>query len=102
MSKNDPAQEFYKKSKAGKVIKKEMDSFAMWSFFLSILPLFFGYILFFMFFSALTFLFSIFFGILSILRIKKDKSKYGLGFAITGIIISVLSLIILIFLYLSL
>ncbi len=99
----DKAQEFYKKSNAQKIIKKELDSFAMWSFLLSIAPILilFPIINFIIFIIwPILLIISITLGFLSIGRIKKNKLKYGKGFAISGIIISFILIILsLIFLY---
>lgn len=97
MEEIDKAQQLYSEKKVGKEIEKQLESFAMWSFVLSIAPL--GSFLFllipilnilFILFLFVAPILSIIFGIIGLKNVGENKKFYGNGFAIAGIIISIL------------
>ena len=85
----DPAQELYSKSKAAKEIQKDVDPYAMWSF---ILPFCIFPVAFFPFLNIMAFflfpVISIILGIVGIVKINSEKKTKGKGFAIAGIVLS--------------
>ncbi len=99
MAEVDKAQELYSKSKANKEVQKELHPLAMWSFILSIAP-FIGFVLYFfipflIILIPISFIVSFIFGVIALFKVSDNKKRYyGKGFAISGIIISSLSLFI--------
>lgn len=93
----DPAQKLYKESKAAKEIKVEIDSYAMWSFGLSLGPVFSLMLSVLAFivapFVLIGLIVSVILGILSISRINQNKKLKGKGFAIAGITLSSLQIL---------
>jgi len=94
----DKAQELYEKKKTTVSSKKDMDQKAMISFILSLAPLWSLTVIWIPFVNMLLIAFlivspilSIIFGILSISEFD-EKKHFGKGFAIAGIIISVLQI----------
>jgi len=95
----DPAQEFYREKNAKYDLDRDVDSYAMWGFFLSWAPAIFllGFppaLVLVPFFCLASILVSI----LSLVRIKDNKKLKGKGFAIAGIVISFVILIIIVLL----
>ncbi|MFW6285724.1 MAG: hypothetical protein ACOC16_00975 [Nanoarchaeota archaeon] len=99
----DKAQEYYKKTKAYKRIKKEINFYSLWSFIISLFLLFniiflfplIQYLIYTIFLTLITIL-SITLGVIAIINIKNNKNKdWGIGFAITSILISIFILFIL-------
>lgn len=95
----DKAQELYAKKRAGKEVQKELEPFAMWSFILSIAPFLSVFGLWIPLLNILIGLLllpapilSIALGIASFSRIGGRKKYYGKGFAIAGIVISLLEI----------
>lgn len=95
----DKAQKYYE-SKIKKELLKEMDDYAMWSFGIAISPVFFWWVFLIPYVNFLAmavsvplFLFSLFLGIMSLVKTNSDKKMKGTGFAITGIAISIIYLI---------
>ena len=95
----DKAQEFYENKKASKIAKKEVNIFAMWSFILSLSPIWFWFLFWIPFLNIILgsgliimLITSIILGIISLLNFD-NKKHFGKGYAIGGIIISILFLI---------
>ena len=98
-NKKDSAQEYYSKSKAGREVKKEYDSYAVGSFLLFIFAIFSSFFLALPFLGIIVLLISplllvasIVFGVIGLQNIKKNKT-YGRGYALAGIILSSLGLL---------
>jgi len=94
----DKAQELYEKKKTSISSKKDVDQKAMISFILSLAPLWSLFVFWIPFVNFLLIIFllispilSIVYGIISISEFD-DKKHFGQGFAIAGIIISVLQI----------
>ena len=104
MNPPDAAQALYNAKNKELDISKEVDTCAMWAFFLAIAPLFFiaipviGWIM-----GFLCMLAAIPLGILGILRIAKDhEHRKGTGFAVAAIIIAVLAILAGLFVFIAL
>jgi len=84
----DPAQELYEKKNKKLDLEREVDSYAMWGFILSLFSIYIGFV------SLLALILSI----IGLSRITKDNTKKGKGFAIAGIVIScIVMLVMLVF-----
>lgn len=95
----DKAQNYYE-NKIKKTLLREIDDYAMWSFGISISPVFFWWVFLIPYVNFLAmaicvplFLFSLFLGFLSLTKSNHDKKLKGTGFAVTGMIISAMYLI---------
>ena len=94
----DKAQELYNNSNASKQIKKEIHPLAMWSFGFAIAPLFLSFFWSIPILGLIIFLMPFISICLGSLSLFKIKGKFiGKGFAIGGIIISIIQLLILFF-----
>lgn len=97
MVKDDPAQVLYNKKNKKLNLDKEVDSFAMWGFGLSLSPIMaIGLWFLFPLFLIASFL-GVIFSVIGLVRISKDpKHKKGKGYAIAGIILGFIESLILI------
>ena len=85
----DPAQKLYKEKNKSLDLEREVDTYAMWGFSLSLGIFFFIGVIPILFFVMwiIPFIAFTLCGI-SIYRIRKENKLKGLGFAITGLILS--------------
>lgn len=97
----DKAQELYKRKKNLKyAVEKKLDEFAMWSFILAVAPFLSLFMVFvpvvnvlFAFLLVPSPILGIIFGVVGLSRIEMDERMlYGRGFAVAGIVISVLQI----------
>ena len=97
----DQAQKLYEEKNKSLDLNRNIDNYAMWSFGLAISLFILIGIPFINFLSPVISIVAIVFGIISITRIKKDSNFQGKGFAISGIIIGLLELVIMLFFILA-
>ena len=91
----DKTEKYYANKNKKLDLGRDVDVYAMWSFLLSISPLVIGFIPFINFLNVLTPLASIILGVIGINSIKKEPLKRkGKGFAIAGIVIGSIEIII--------
>lgn len=87
----DKATQMYKKENESMDLKREVDTFAMIGFWLSITSIPFIAI----YFIGLIFsIIALILGIIGIFRINADKTKKGIGYAITAVVIAGLFILI--------
>lgn len=90
----DPAQKLYNQKNTELDLKRDVDSYAMWAFWLSVSAPFFIFMPFFVFLIPIIPFVCTILSLIAIYRISHNEKLKGMGYAITALVISLLEIMV--------